>query len=86
MGMQCYIYRSQRKKGAYLFLANRDDFSKVPEALMRLFGTAHFSFEFDLNSEKNLAHGNSAEVMRHLEDHGFYLQLPPGDLVEQRVH
>lgn len=84
--MQCYIYRSQRKKGAYLFLAERDDFSRVPEGLMRLLGTAYFSFEFDLSADKPLAQGNSTEVMRHLLEHGFYLQLPPSDLIEARVH
>lgn len=84
--MQCYIYRSQRKKGAYLFLVQRDDFSCVPEALMRLFGTAHFSFEFELGPEKSLAQGSSQEVMQHLQQNGFYLQLPPSELMDQRIH
>lgn len=84
--MQCYIYRSQRKKGAYLFLTERDDFSRVPDGLMRLFGTAQFSFEFELNPEKPLAQGSSVEVLRHLEEHGFYLQLPPSELETKRIH
>ncbi|WP_020558194.1 YcgL domain-containing protein [Thiofilum flexile] len=84
--MQCYIYRSQRKQGAYLFLTERDDFSRVPEGLMRLLGSAYFSFEFDLQPDKPLAQGNSAEVIRHLTEHGFYLQLPPADLAATRVH
>ncbi|MBK8452648.1 MAG: YcgL domain-containing protein [Thiofilum sp.] len=84
--MQCYIYRSERKKGAYLFLVERDDFNRVPEGLMRLFGTAHFSFEFELHPDKPLAQGSSAEVIRHLSEHGFYLQLPPNELTDARVH
>ena len=84
--MQCFIYRSRRKKGAYLFIAERDNFSAVPEALLKLFGSAEFSFEFELHPTKPLAYGNTEEVLRHLNTHGFYLQLPPGDDFEKRLH
>ena len=77
--MQCFVYRSSRKKGTYLFLPERDNFSKVPESLLKLFGNAEFSFEFTLDSERKLVLAEASEVRRNIEDNGFFLQLPPGD-------
>ncbi len=77
--MQCFVYRSQRKKGTYLFILQRDDFAKVPESLMQLFGTPEFSFEFTLTPERKLIQADTKEVERNLKENGFFLQLPPGD-------
>jgi hypothetical protein len=77
--MQCYIYRSKKKQNTYLFLPEQDDFSGVPEALLRLFGEAEFSFEFELTATRKLVMADAAEVLRNINENGFFLQLPPGD-------
>ncbi len=51
--MNCYVYRSNKKQGMYLYLIEKDDFSKVPESLMKLLGELVFSFEFDLSKNRN---------------------------------
>ncbi|WP_020393653.1 YcgL domain-containing protein [Thiolinea disciformis] len=77
--MQCFVYRSQRKKGTYLFTLERDDFSKVPESLMNLFGTPEFSFAFELTPERKLIQADAQQVEANLKANGFFLQMPPGD-------
>ncbi len=77
--MQCYVYRSSRKPKTYLFLSQRDDFARVPESLLRLFGDAEFSFEFELSAERKLIQAEASEVQRNLQENGFFLQLPPGE-------
>ena len=77
--MQCYVYRSRRKQQTYLFLPQRDDFSQVPASLLKLFGEAEFSFEFELSSERKMVLAEASEVKRNIQENGFYLQLPPGE-------
>lgn len=77
--MQCFIYRSKKKQNTYLFLPKQDDFSDVPESLLKLFGEAEFSFHFELEPERKLVLADAQEVIRNIADNGFFLQLPPGD-------
>lgn len=80
MTMLCYVYRSRRKPGTFLFLAEQDNFSCVPAALLQLFGTPEFSFSFLLDTGRKLIiRAEPAEIRRLLVENGFYLQLPPGD-------
>ena len=37
--MLCSVYKSSKKAQTYLFINKRDDFSDVPETLMKMFGT-----------------------------------------------
>lgn len=75
--MHCYIYRSRKKVGSYLYLPTKNDFSALPKALMRLFGQPEFAFEFNLSTRKKLAEVDSHTVIKNLQEEGFYLQIPP---------
>lgn len=77
--MQCFVYRSKRKQNTYLFLPEQDNFSAIPESLLKLFGQAEFSFEFELHAERKLTLADAGEVLRNLDENGYFLQLPPGD-------
>lgn len=76
--MQCYIYRSEKKKGSYIFLNKKDNFEVIPEKLLQLLGTPTFSFDFELEPDKKLIQNDSTAVMKHLQDNGYFLHLPPG--------
>ena len=84
--MQCFVYRSTRKHHTYLFLPKQGDFSQVPESLLKLFGDAEFSFNFQLIPGKKLVLADAQEVLRHIDENGFFLQLPPGDAVIESFH
>lgn len=78
--MQCFVYRSRRKPGSFLFLAEKDNFANVPAVLLNIFGTPEFSFAFDLQPERKLViKADATEVCRVIQENGFYLQLPPSD-------
>ena len=74
--MLCTIYKTARHAGMYLYLAKRDDFSAVPDALLQRFGTPELLMLFNLNGKKALALADNQEVSAQLNTRGFYLQMP----------
>lgn len=75
--MNCFVYRSDRKSGMYLYLKEKDNFSSVPQALLDLLGDITFSFEFDLGEDRKLVRAEAKEVIRNMQENGFFLQMPP---------
>ena len=83
--MFCHIYRSSRKVDTYLYLADKDDLSILPENLLNIFGEPEFSFSFELTKDNKLAKEDVAEVLENLESQGYHLQLRDDVLVEQML-
>lgn len=77
--MPCTIYKSRRKSDTYLYVAVRDDFSRIPEALLKLVGELEHVMDLDLRPERKLALEDTAEVLRNLEERGWHLQMPRRD-------
>ncbi|RUO59530.1 YcgL domain-containing protein [Pseudidiomarina insulisalsae] len=75
--MLCAVYRSPRRVDTYLYLAHPADFSRVPESLMKSFGAPQHVMTIALTPERKLARLPVDELKQHLEDPGFYLQIPP---------
>lgn len=75
------IYRSTKKEGLYLFVPAGTDLKTLPEALIASFGRAEFSMKIALSEERKLARADAQEVISALKDKGFYLQMPPVDIV-----
>ncbi|MGL4186902.1 MAG: YcgL domain-containing protein [Thiotrichaceae bacterium] len=74
------MYRSRRKPGSFLFLPIKDEFNRVPETLLKIFGTPEFSFEFELSPARNLViKADPQEMLKVIQENGFYLQLPPAE-------
>lgn len=79
--MKCFVFRSNRKQGIYLYLPDKDDWSAIPDNVVKLLGTTELVIELELSPERQLARTTGAEVMHAIEQQGFYLQLPPGNQV-----
>ncbi len=75
--MQAFVYKSQRKSDTFVYLAARDDFEKLPEALRAQLGELAFVLEVALTPQRRLARENPEVVRQHLAAHGFHLQFPP---------
>jgi uncharacterized protein YcgL (UPF0745 family) len=75
--MQCYVYRGSRKEGAYLYLRLEDDFSEVPEQLLKSMGKLSLALSFELHAKRKLAQADPATVKADLEKQGYHLQLAP---------
>ncbi|PVZ64965.1 YcgL domain-containing protein [Pelagibaculum spongiae] len=76
----CAIYRSSKKQEMYLYVEQEDDFSRVPEALLKLFGTPTHVMNLQLTPERKLARVPVEKVIGNLQANGYYLQQPPQGL------
>ncbi|PIE83526.1 MAG: hypothetical protein CSA09_01350 [Candidatus Contendobacter odensis] len=74
--MQCTVYKSTKKQDAYIYIAIKDDFSCVPESLLKLFGEPVHVMDLDLQPERKLAQEKTAEVLQNLGEQGWHLQMP----------
>lgn len=75
--MQSYIYKSLKKAELYLYINNKDDFSKVPETLVSDLGVPEFVMELELSPKIKLAREDVNKVMASLKDKGYFIQMPP---------
>ena len=77
--MRCAIYKSLKKQDTYLYTATKDDFSCVPDNLLRLLGGTIHVMDLDLQPERKLAQEDAAEVLQNLQERGWHLQMPRQD-------
>ncbi|MDD5267656.1 MAG: YcgL domain-containing protein [Methylococcales bacterium] len=75
--MHCFIYKSLKKDYLYLYIVKRDDFSKVPDALVNSLGKMEFVMDLTLSPERKLAREDAGKVIESLKEQGFFVQLPP---------
>ena len=75
--MQCYVYRATKRADTYVYLPEKDDFSELPEGVMRALGRLEFALEFELTPERTLAQEDPQKVLANLDEQGFHLQFPP---------
>ncbi|MEJ2609011.1 MAG: YcgL domain-containing protein [Candidatus Thiodiazotropha sp.] len=78
----CWVYRSSRKEEMYLYISRQDDFTNVPNALLKKFGVPVMVMELILNKQRKLAREDVSVVMKNLSAQGFHLQMPPKMQVE----
>ncbi|MGZ4960350.1 MAG: YcgL domain-containing protein [Methylomonas sp.] len=82
--MQCFIYKSLKKDELYLYLDKRDDFSAVPEPLLKSFGRMAFVMELQLTPERKLAREDAGKIIAGIQSKGFFVQMPPM-LIPQQI-
>lgn len=75
--MHCAIYKSSQKLDLYLYVREKDEFSDIPEPLLKSMGKPQFVMELELSPDRTLARADVAQVMQSLEEKGFYVQMPP---------
>ena len=77
--MQCVIYNSRKKQDTYLYVATKDDFSNIPDALLNLLGEPIYVMDLELHPERKLAQEDVTEVLHNLGARGWHLQMPRQD-------
>jgi uncharacterized protein YcgL (UPF0745 family) len=75
--MHAYVYKSLRKHDTYVFLAARDDFTRLPEPVRAQLGPLQFVLDVVLTPGRRLAYSDADTVRENLVARGFHLQLPP---------
>ena len=76
--MKCEVYRSNRKAGTYLFVADAEDLCNLPDDLKARLEPLEWVMAIDLAERDTLAATRPATVIDSIESRGFFLQLPPG--------
>ncbi|WP_338363226.1 YcgL domain-containing protein [uncultured Pseudoalteromonas sp.] len=73
------VYKSKKKADTFLFIEKRDDFSKVPEPLLAMFGQPIYVMIINLAKRDHLGGADLETVKEALADpdKGYYLQIPP---------
>ena len=77
--MKCAVYRSNRKAGTYLFVADAEDLGNLPDDLKARLEPLEWVMAIDLAERETLAATRPATVIDSIESRGFFLQLPPGE-------
>jgi uncharacterized protein YcgL (UPF0745 family) len=73
----CSIYKSSKKDEMYIYVRKADTLSRVPEALLAMFGTPKLFGTLLITPDKKLARAEAAQVLGDIVEKGFYLQMPP---------
>ena len=73
--MWCYIYRSTKKENCYLYMEQENDFSHIPEKIMRIFGTPVFVMKVLLDGKRRFVVGTAQEIEEKIKADGFFLQM-----------
>jgi uncharacterized protein YcgL (UPF0745 family) len=73
--MKVWVYKSERKSSYYLYVATEDDFSNVPDALLKGLGKLDLALEFILHADRKLASENTETVLSNLNNQGYHLQI-----------
>lgn len=73
-------YRHPKKEGMFLFLRQDFDVKKLPIELSSQFLPLNEVIRFEMTADKKLARAPSQQVWQALNEHGYYLQMPPSDL------
>lgn len=84
--MNCFIYKSLKKDEMYLYVEQKDDFSRIPDSLMGAIGRLEFVMELELTPERTLAREDAEEVRKNLAEQGYHLQMPPKDLLTNPIN
>ncbi len=75
--MIAYIYRSNKKEGAYLYLARGKTMEDVPQELRVLIEPCVQVMQLNLAKRDKLASEDINLVKENLNEQGYHLQMPP---------
>lgn len=74
--MKCFVYRSSKKDGLYVYLSDPEAITTLPEPVMNQLGTPEPALTFELTPDRKLGSEDANEVLSNLETQGFHLQMP----------
>jgi len=79
--MQCTVYRSNQKTGAYVYCVEDFDWSQLPDELQQRLGVCEVVMTLDLDERDKLGREDIDKVRRNLAEQGYHLQIPPKESV-----
>ena len=85
--MKCVIFRCSKKDEMYLYVPFKEDedtlLRDLPDGLQKLTGRLDKVMELELIAERKLARVKVEDVVASLNEKGFYIQMPPNDVLRK---
>lgn len=85
--MKCVIFRCSKKDEMYLYVPFKEDedtlLDDLPDGLQKLTGRLDKVMELELTPERKLARVMVDDVLVSLTEKGFYIQMPPNDVLRK---
>ncbi len=85
MKAKCDVYKSANKAQTYLYLKSGHRIENLPDGLQQLLGELSQILHLDLNESSKLAQVKASEVIKSLNEQGFFLQMPPGEYLKSQT-
>ncbi len=70
-----YVYKSAQKERRWLYLAEKDVFSHIPDGLLNAFGQPKFVMMFALSKHPNLPKITPEQLEQALNEKGYLLRI-----------
>lgn len=84
----CRIYRCKKQPEMYLYLRAdlEPDADVVPDELRKRTGLLELAMELELNASRKLARVDTQSVLAALAENGWFLQMPPPELISGHLY
>lgn len=93
--MHCDIYKFPKHDDMYIYIARhgypddtdeiKDWLSVVPKDFRKGLGVSKFVMHLDLAATEKLARVDKEEVLAKLKSQGYFVQLPPQDVMRKQA-
>ncbi len=93
--MHCDIYKFARHDDLYVYIARpdypndteelKDWLGVIPNDFRKTLGEGKFVLHLDLAVRENLARVDIVEVLEKLNEQGYFVQLPPQDVMRKQA-
>ena len=84
--IECVVYRCSRQQDMYVYLRANLAPADLPEALLARTGNLSQVMLLELTPQKKLARVDVQRVIEALTSTGYFLQMPPGGLINAKVN
>lgn len=85
--MKCVIFRCSKKDEMYLYVPHQENEEELllslPDGLEKLTGRLDKVMALEITPERKLARVRAKDVLASLQEKGFYIQMPPNDILRE---
>lgn len=81
--MLCYVYKSSKKEGVYLYVETKNMIDELPEELKNLTGKLELALTFKLTEDRKIQKVQAIDVMTAIKEKGYFLRIDSKDEIER---
>ncbi|WP_024850280.1 YcgL domain-containing protein [Hydrogenovibrio kuenenii] len=80
MAQTISAFKSPKKEELYLYVLQETELEELPNELFVMFGEPVHVLDFELTAERKLPRADAKEILKAIEDKGYYMQMPPNEV------